>query len=535
MTVKNTLFVLLATILILGTLFSGCGKTETTTPTSTPSTAPTTTPTTSTPKSGGILTLICNEPPTGSLGVPSEMIGLSEFFSNPMIERLILVNNHGGFIPQLATSYKFSNNNLTVTFDLRKGVKFHDGTDFNADAVKWNLERAIKANLTGTSNIASMEIVDDYTFRINIKEFSNTWLIQLAGEQSNTTGLIVSPTAVEKNGEEWALWHPVGTGPFKFKEYVVDTYFTMDRNDDYWGDKALVDGLKWIFIPDYVTAVMNFEAGQADVIRQMGMATDMQRDLLPKGYLADTFLGLTFMLIPSSNNPGSVLSSKEVREAIEYAIDKEAITESVFYGFSEPRYQTASYNMIAYIPDFEGRRYDPEKARQLLKDAGYPDGVKTTIYAPFMFAGDAVTAMQANLAEVGIDAKIEVLDIPRWLDMSRNGGWDDGLEIAVYGGASFGTFCSSTWGPEARNPGFFNTVYLSDELNAMKDQWLKLDNEEEMVTLGRDILQKMHDEATAIPLWQGDDCYMLQPYVRDLHLGDETYMFFDCNHVWLDK
>jgi peptide/nickel transport system substrate-binding protein len=379
-----------------------------------------------------------------------------------------------------------------------------------------------------------MEVVDDYTFRINIKKYTSTWLQQLSGEQSTTTGLIVSPTAVKEHGEEWALWNPVGTGPFKFKEYIVDTSFTMDRFDDYWGDKALVDQLKWIFIADYVTATMNFEAGKADVMRQMGMATDMQRDLLPKGYLADPFLGLTNMLVPSSNNPGSVLSSKEVREAIEYAIDKETITASVFYGFSEPRYQLASHNMVAYLPDFQGRRYDPEKARQLLNDAGYPNGIETTLYAPFMFAGDAVTAMQASLEEAGIHAKIETLDVPRWLDMSRN-GWDDGLNYSVYGGASFGTFVSSTWGPESRNEGYWDTVYLPDEIAAMEKQWLILDDEEEMVTLGQQILQKMHDEAIAIPLWQGDDVYMLQPYVRDLHLGDETFMFFDTNHVWLDK
>jgi ABC-type transport system substrate-binding protein len=532
---KNALFFLLAIILMLGTLSSGCGEPETTESTTALTTAPTTTaPTSAVPKSGGVLRAICNEPPTGSIGIPSEMIGLAEFFVSPMVERLLLVNNHGGFIPQLATDYEYSNNNKTITFTLRQGVKFHDGTDFNADAVKWNLDRAVETSLAGTGNIESMEVVDDYTFVINIKEFTNTWLRTFSGEQSTTTGLIVSPTAYQTNGEEWALWNTVGTGPLKFKEYVVDTSFTMERFDDYWGDVALIDELSWVFIADYVTAVMNFEAGEADIMRQMGMATDMQRDLLPKGYLADPFLGLSFQLVPSSKDPDEILSKRELREALEYAIDKEGITSSILYGFSEPRYQLASHNMIPYMDDFEGRRYNPDKARQILDDAGISD-VEFNLYSAPMFAGDSLEAIQANLADVGITANIQILDVPRWLDQSKN-GFEDGLQLMVYGGASFGTFLTSTWSPGGgKAAGFFETVYISDEINDMMAQWIKLTDEQEMVDLGHDILLAMYEDVMAIPLWQGDDVYILQPYVRDLHLGDETFMFFDYNHVWLDK
>jgi ABC-type transport system substrate-binding protein len=446
----------------------------------------------------------------------------------------------GNINPQLATSFEWSNNNKTVTFYLREGVKFHDGTDFNAQAVDWNVQRRINAGVGGADNIESTQIVDDYTYVINIKEYKNTFILQMAGEGSGAVlGIIMSPAAVEEHSEDWADTHPVGTGPFKFKEYKVDTYYEMERNDDYWGGKPLLDGIKWIFIKDTVSAELAFEAGEADVLFQIGQSTTILRDMTPKGYPVDKFAGLNLNLIPSSGNPNSPLSNPKVREAIEYAIDKEKICQSVLYGYAQPMYQLAIPFQFTYIPDFEGREYDPDKARQLLEEAGYGSGFDTTIYCQFTLAGDDTTAIQSYLKAVGINAKLDVIEIPKWIDMETN-GWEDGLMVSPQGATGYAAFLQRYWvKPETPNWSsglYWTTLQRTDEIEALIQDYYLKPTLEEQTTASHAIIQEMYDEAFAIPLWLLDDCFILQPYVRDLKAGDTTYGFrFDELGAWLDK
>jgi peptide/nickel transport system substrate-binding protein len=149
----------------------------------------------------------------------------------------------GGYEPRLATEYKLAADGLSINFILRKGVKFHDGTDFNAATVKFNVDAMIKAGKYGT-NVLSCEVVDDYTAKITFAKFKNTNLGTVAGT------VIASPTAVQKNGEKWAAINAVGTGPFKQVSYEPDVKIRLERFDGYWGQRPTLMPLRVHFIVD---------------------------------------------------------------------------------------------------------------------------------------------------------------------------------------------------------------------------------------------------------------------------------------------
>jgi peptide/nickel transport system substrate-binding protein len=213
---KKLLLVLLMVMLAVSLLFIGCAKQAAPSAATTPATTKpaTTTTATLTPQTGGTLKFIMTELPQGTIGVPDNARGISFYRIIPN-ETLLIAVLDGSFKPKLATSYEWSNNNKTVTFHLRQGVKFQDGTDFDADAVKWSWDMAVEKKAVGADNLVSTEVVDKYTFRANIKEYSNTWLRYLGGDR-----LMVSPTAYKKYGADYMDWHPVGTGPWKFVSYT---------------------------------------------------------------------------------------------------------------------------------------------------------------------------------------------------------------------------------------------------------------------------------------------------------------------------
>jgi peptide/nickel transport system substrate-binding protein len=538
---NKILLSVLAIILLTCILVSGCSKGTTTSTTTQPATSTSTVPTstapattTVTPKSGGTLRLICNEGPTASIGVPERLQGMSPEYVFPMIERLLQYSNTGEFMPKLATSYEYSNNNTTVTFHLRQGVKFHDGSDFNADVVNWNFQRFIAAKVAGSENIQSIETPNAYTVVVNLKQFLNVWLSKIAGEYaSDILGMMISRQNIEQNGEKYADEHTVGTGPFKFKAYQVDAYLDLERNDNYWGGKTLVDGIHWIFVKDSVAAELSFQSGDADGIRLSGAPAQLCQDLIPKGYTPAFFTGLNLFLVPSSARTNSVLAKKEVRQAIEYAIDKEKIVQSILGGYATPVYQSCNPQMFPYIQNFQGLRYDPDKAKKLLADIGMPK-IDITMYIQSLLGGDAITAVQSYLQAVGINAKIELIDVPKWFNILRN-GWDDGLVLHVFGAAGYTAFLNRAWSVEDGNKLYPNTCQRSDQFTALMHTYFRLTDQNQMKATAQQIIQQMSADEVAIPLWQQKDVYILKDYVRDFGIGNPYETQFNGLKVWLNK
>ena len=370
---------------------------------------PTSTTSTITPKYGGTLKSIWLSAES-NIGWPVEMsMGNSATIVQVCLETLLRGDNKGNLYPWLAESYKIDDGLKFITFNLRKGVKFHDGNDFNANVAKWNLDNYIDAK--AESNWASVDILSDYVIRVNFTEWNNTLPVSF-GDAPTVTAYMVSKTAFDKNGIDWMRQNPVGTGPFKFESFQLDVGMKLVKNNDYWlKGKPYLDRMEYTFIVDPVTRKMNAIDTDTSIISTAKEAADMEA----LGLTTKTLISANQVLVPDTANADSPWANMKVREAVEYAIDREAIAKAFGHGYLQAPYQIPPRYSLAYDSNFTlGRKTDTGKAKQLLAEGGVPDGFKTTIIVCPGVDRDIPTALQADLAKIGIQADLDFPEVGKW-------------------------------------------------------------------------------------------------------------------------
>jgi len=371
------------------------------------------------PQYGGNLRIIRMTGPGSPFGVPWETVGLDVAAATPVVEKLMRAHKDGSFEPWLVTSYKLSPDLRSVTFTLRKDVKFHDGTNFNAEAVKFNLEGFKTAKRTGTDAWASIEVVDDFTVRINFVRYRNTVIDDIMGLT------MVSPESIKTKGIEWARWNPVGTGPFEFVSFERDVRARYKKFFGYWQKgKPYLDTVEYLYIKDPMTQLAMMEAGEADL--QSVVLGKVTSDMQKMGFQIIHSPSGTMSFIPDSANSDSPLADKRVREAVYHAIDREAFVKALGYGYLQPAYQVPMKGNIAYAPDLKVGRYDPQKAKKLLAEAGYSKSLRIKIIPMPGTERDFMVALQGYLAKVGITADLEFVDMGKYMDYRRK-GWKNGF------------------------------------------------------------------------------------------------------------
>src|ERR1035437_6549804 len=384
---KRLVYVIVASVLAVSSLLAACAS-----PAATPTqatAAPTTTvpkatvtatatPTaTVTPKYGGQLKVIYATGPGTSIGMPQEAVGGTVATEQLSLETLFREDIDGSLNPLLATSMDVAPDGSSITIHLRQGVKFQDGSDWNAQALKWNWDqvKSIGMNANVSDYWKSVQVIDDYTFKVNYTVWQNVALKSL-GE--NWT-YIVSPTAFTKNGIDWMRQNMVGTGPFQQKSYQRDVQYDSTKFAQYWQTgKPYLDGVQLLYVADEMTRIALFESGGADAL--VGVPDSLHSNLAAQGYNVLHQPTGNLSLVPDSNNADSPWSNLKVRQAAEYAIDKTSLTSVQGHGFMTPSYQLPTPYATVYDKNFSGdKKYDVAKAKQLLIDAGYPNGFKTTI------------------------------------------------------------------------------------------------------------------------------------------------------------
>jgi ABC-type transport system substrate-binding protein len=509
-------------ILILATVFGiSCSSQTSTTPTSPTST--------STPEKqyGGTFRYIEERMPTSTIGwlaEPKVPLGL---YACAMMEPFIEVASDGSFIPMLATGWEIASDLKSVTFILRKNVKFHDGSDFNAHVAKWNIDQFIDAKMTNIKDFESVTVIDDYTIRINLKKYTNTLFCDVIAQLD-----MVSQAAFDREGKEGLRWNPVGTGPFKFESYERDVAIKMSKFEDYWQEgKPYLDAIEAHFILDPLTASASFEAGEVDAIGSM--VPKILYDLQQKDYeILTRYLG-ALTLIPDSKNPDSVLANPKVRKAIDYAIDRDAIVSARGFGFLEPTYQFAPPGASAYIQDLDARIYNTEKAKQLLVEAEYPEGFDMTIYGESTEDKETGAAIQACLAKVGINAKLEWLDHSGFVTLVM-GGWNDGMLFVTNGFTPANINAGNDFVWSQKVP-FFPSVLKTDDLQALMDESMRAKDYDP--DLAQKVLRYIHDEAMFLSIYCTVRGHAVKPYVHDTGFNTklETFMSFLPADIWLSK
>jgi len=428
------IFILLTTLLILACNSSPNTPATTTTPAITTTQATSTTPvttttqtTTTTPaiqdstKYGGVWKIAQNVGPSSPIGYVPESANDAMAAASPVLESMFRVQRDGTIYPKLATSWDIDSKAKTITFHLRKGVKFHDGSDFNASVVKWCWDLIVAAKKA--PNIDSINVLDDYTVRVNFKAFQNTDVTAFDGGFY----AIFSKASFDKNGIEYTRTHPIGTGPFIFKEYIRDSKITYTRNPNYWDPKLpYLDGLEINIVAEETVRMLLFERGD---IHMFNASVQVAPELLKKNYNYATDTGGTLVLVPDSANADSPLANIKVRQAISYAIDREAIAQGIGAGLMSPAYQLYPGNPICALPEgqYLKTEYNPAKAKQLLAEAGYPNGFKTSIHTFIQVVNrDFITAISKMLADVGIKCDADFPEAGKYQEY-RTKGWNNSM------------------------------------------------------------------------------------------------------------
>jgi peptide/nickel transport system substrate-binding protein len=482
---------------------------------------------------GGTLRWVEAIGPSSPIGLPAECLGPSGVSPQITEQTLLKEMLDGSIQPNLAASYEVVTDasNPSITFKLQKGVKFHDGTDFNAKAVKWNFESIMTAPAyrSAWSNWKSIEVIDDNTLKINL----NLWQNGVIRTFCDTMSYQISPAAFEKNGIDWVRWNMVGTGPFTQKNFTRDVSLTGIKNTNYWeSGKPYLDTFQYLFVTDEMTRVALFRSGGAEVVNCNGNGR-IANDLQALGYkTVSQSLGPN-VLIPDSSTPDSPWNNLKVRQAAEYAIDKESIAKTFGSGWWTPAYQFSTPNSKAYDASLTPRKYDVAKARQLLTDAGYPNGFKTNLIAgPFLLNRDVVLALQSYLGKVGITCELQFPDMGKWSEISQN-KWKNGILYSSI----------NEWG----NQNVTFNYFLADPL---ANNWMSVTRPEgwkalldaSKVTPSPDatILKKMEkmvdDNVLCIPIYSGSMMWAFAANVNETGEGTRGQSnWIEPQNTWLSK
>jgi len=530
------LLIPLAIILACIFVIMGCAKPAPTAPATTPAKPATTASPTAkpTPQYGGNLKIIT---PTsiGTLGTPAEGAGDYSRVAGPAFDIVFWRDKNFKHYPLLVQSWDIAPDGKTITLHLQKGVKFHDGTDCNAEALKYNLENASVSFKTNLVRISSYDVLDDTTLRLNLTMFdANIFLALSAG----AGGWVASPTAmkIKSTNETMAKDHMVGTGPFKFVSWQRDINVKYTKFENYWQKgKPYLDTVEYVRIQEPTTAMMAFKAGDAQLLFQItpGDALDLQK----AGYeivLSD--FHASYYMMPDGANADSPFANKSVREALEYAIDRKAIADSIGKGYYEALTQFPSTQSPMYVPGLKARSFDPARAKQLLASGGYPNGFNTTLITSSGFNRDALVIIQTYLKDIGINATLDIADSTRMTSISQN-GWKNGIYLmyppmnidlsGLLRRFKTGADTPASW--TARS--MLRPAGWQDKLDTAVTQ---VDDNKRLTQL-QDIIKLMYDEVMAIPLWSTPDISAQIKGLHDLNWERGQPYNFTFQDAWLSK
>jgi peptide/nickel transport system substrate-binding protein len=324
-------------------------------------------------------------------------------------------------IPQLAVSWS-NPDDLTWELKLRQGVRFHNGEPFTAQDVAYTFQAATsdpKSRLSvPKSQIAGVEVVDDYTVRLRTKTVLPAFLDNMANVR------IVPASVGRAQGTDALNQSPIGTGPYRFREWVKDDHLTLERFADYWGEPPAIREIAFKPIPDAATRVAALETGQSDLVTALP-PLDAQRLAGSRDLAIKRVPSMRTIYIGMNTGTGKAeavdapLRDLRVRRAVQHAIDYDAIIRDILKGEGKRVAGTLVPENAGFDPNLKGIEYDPERAKQLLAEAGYPDGITVDFDVPhgrYLLDREVGEAVAGQLAQVGIRTNLLVQEWGAYYD-----------------------------------------------------------------------------------------------------------------------
>lgn len=441
-----------------------------------------------------------------------------------LFDGLILRDENLELKPGLAESWEVLEDGLRMRFKLRKGVTFHNGEAFNAEAVKFTFERLLGeegAKGPQRSNyvsIKALEIVDEHTIDFVMNLPDPVILTKLAGYGA----MIVPPKYIQEKGDAHFNMNPVGTGPFKFKSYTQGEKLELVNNPDYFAGKPKLENLTYRFIREDATRLAELQAGRVDVVHDIAFSA------IPT-VKADEDSDIVAVAGPSIqsfqfNTKNGITKDVKVRQAINMAVDKKVLIDAFLGGYGSPIDSLQSKLSFGYDPDLKGYPFDPEKAKQLLKEAGVKPGAEITINyrANNAVFGEISQAMTSFLQNIGLNAKLKPIESSVFLNDIVPKGKADELFQFSWGGWTFD---------------FDNTAYLiyhdgerwnpfgtSEEMNKLLEEQRSIVDQDERLKILRKVGQLAHDNAYHLPLYNQDTIYAVSNKVKDFVPAPDSRM-----------
>lgn len=426
----------MSTMTVLALLLSGCGGT---TATNQPSTAASGSAAGSTsaaagaeeqdqsaPTEGGTVRVAMTTEPDNLDPYLSAATDTSSMIDN-IFDGLFEAGEDGSLVPALAESYEVSDDGLTYTFKLREGVKFHDGSDLTSEDVSASYTKL--AGLDGEeplsskfASVESIETPDDYTVVVGLSEVDAAFLA------ANIAAIV--PSDYEEQSSK-----PIGAGPFKFAGYTSGQKLTLEKNEDFYDTEHApkLDKVEFVFMPDPNSAVLALQSGDIDMVPGIGAQGAMQ---LGEGY--NLVSGPQNMVqLMALNHEVEPLGDVKVRQAINYAIDKDIVIQTVVDGAGTKLGSNMSPAMVNYYQEGLEDTYTPniEQAKSLLAEAGYADGFDLTITVPsnYQMHVDTAQVIAEQLKAVGVRVKIDQIEWSSWLEDVYNNSRYEATIIGLTG------------------------------------------------------------------------------------------------------
>ncbi len=369
------------------------------------------------------------------VGLADDAESLDPFFVNQaagwsvvhaLFDHLIERDWEGNIVPGLAESWEVVDE-TTLQFNLRRGVSFHNGEPFDAESVRFSVERMLTEeeapNRSKFTAIDSVEVVDEYTVRLLLNRPDGTLFDSLTSRLA-----MLPPQYFVQVGAEGFAQAPVGTGPFTFVEWMPDDHITLAANPNYWEGSykgvAQVDTVVLRPIPEGATRVAELLTGGVDLVQDVPVDQIDALEAAGITVIADEAYQLQYVFFVADDESLPTYDVR-VRRALNYAVDVEAIVENVAGGIGSRIASPIGPGYLGYDPTVEPYPYDPEMARQLLAEAGYADGFETTL--DVTDRTDVVEAVAGYLADVGVEVTIQEIELGQfnqnWMDRAQSMLW----------------------------------------------------------------------------------------------------------------
>jgi peptide/nickel transport system substrate-binding protein len=377
---------------------------------------------------GGTVSLAISATPTSMDQSKPDWVGW--WGTNYLYDTLLTIDENEGLAPLLAESWDVTPDGMEWTVKLRQGVTFHDGTPFNADAVKFNYERVLADKDNGWNSvfepdIKSVDVVDDSTVKFTLKKLDVFFGFGILADWGASQ---LSPKAVQDAGADYDK-NPVGTGPFTFKSFEADAQIEYAANPNYWNGAPTIDGIKVRIIPEPSTRNIELEAGTLDIGCDMQVQDTVELEGADLKFEKVFIPSAHFVTLNVSTGPTAELA---VRQAIAYCVDRDTILHDVLYDIDEKSWSGVAKVSPYYSEDVPTISYDPEKSKQVLEEAGWTagaDGMRSRNGEPLKVIllstdytnwGQFNQIIQEQMKAVGIDSDLQQLEWGAYLDKWRD-------------------------------------------------------------------------------------------------------------------